>query len=420
MRHSLNTYTRTDKHYDAIVTGGGIAGSAAAILLARAGARVAVIERTEVFRDRVRGEWLAPWGAAEVRRLGLESVFEAAGAHRLPWNVSRSGRPRYQSTPEGDVPLTFSHPRLQEELLAAAWDVGVTVIRPALVESVTPREGGNSPAVTIQQQGRRGVLRASLVIGADGRSSLARKTAALNEHLHRSSRLLAGVLLSGVGGSDDRSHFLIRPRGEGLAMIYPRGDGYARGYVFLPSASEADFRGPDGFDFFIRAALESGIPEEILANVEQEGPLAAFVADDSWVDHPYRDGLALVGDAAGVSDPTWGMGISLALRDARALTEAWISEGAVEPAGHRYAEERDAYYRVVRTAENWQSDLLFSPGEEADARRLRAAQHWSKDPGSFPDLNGLGPDLDVSEAAYRRFLGLDEIATEYAGELVTA
>src|SRR5690606_21011483 len=151
------------------------AGSATAILLARAGARVAVIERTEVFRDRVRGEWLAPWGAGEARRLGLTSVLERAGAHRLPWNVSRSGRPRYQSTQAGDVPVTFSHPRLQEELLAAAWDAGVTVIRPALVERVTPRDRGSSPTVTIQRQGRREVLRASLVVGAEGRTSAARK-----------------------------------------------------------------------------------------------------------------------------------------------------------------------------------------------------------------------------------------------------
>ncbi len=414
MRHARSN------QFDVVVIGGGIAGSVAATLLARAGASVAVVERSDVFRDRVRGEWLAPWGAAEVRRLGLTEVFDRAGAHPLPWNVSRSGKPRYQSTPEGDVPLTFFHPRVQEELLAAAWDAGVTIIRPALVEAVAPRQHGHGPSVTIVRQGRREVLRALLVVGADGRSSLARKVAGLPEHVHRSSRLLAGVLLGNVGGPDDRSHFLIRPRGEGLAMVYPRGDGYARGYVFLPDATEADFRGPDGFAFFMRAARESGIPEEVLAGVTQEGPLAGFVADDSWVDHPYRDGLALVGDAAGVSDPTWGMGISLALLDARTLTEAWIAEGTVEEAGHRYAEERDRYYRTIRTVENWQSDLLFSPGQEADQRRLRAARGWSQDPTRFPDLNGRGPELDVSEAAYRRFLGLDEVAEQYAGELLSA
>src|SRR5690606_9621826 len=128
----------------------------------------------------------------------------------------------------GDEPLTFSHPRLQEELLGAAWDVGVTVIRPAAVEAVTPRQGAALPTVSYRRQGRRHLLRAALVVAADGRTSLGRKAGGFATHVHRSSRLLAGVLVANTGDADDRSHFLIRPRGEGLAMLYPRGDGYAR------------------------------------------------------------------------------------------------------------------------------------------------------------------------------------------------
>lgn len=405
--------------YDVVITGGGIAGSAAAIMLARAGARVAVIERTARFTDRVRGEWLAPWGTAEARRLGLLPAFRRAGAHAVPWNVSRSGKPRQQATPDGDPPLTFSHPRLQEELLAAAWDAGATVIRPALVRAITPRDGGSPAAVVLHRQGRVERLRTLLVVGADGRSSLARRILGRPEQVHRSARLLAGVLLGDVAGPDNRSYYLIRPGGAGLAMLYPQGDGLARAYVFLPDANEADFRGPEGFEHFRRVSLDSGIPAEVLAGATQQGPLASFMADDSWVEQPYQDGLALVGDAAGISDPTWGMGIALALRDARALAEAWIGEGAAEPAGRRYADERDRYFQVIRTVENWQSDLLLSRGPLAEQRRQRAARQWSSDPGSFPDLNGIGPEVEIGEGVRARFFG-EAHREEPAARLVTA
>jgi 2-polyprenyl-6-methoxyphenol hydroxylase-like FAD-dependent oxidoreductase len=47
------------------------------------------------------------------------------------------------------------------------------------------------------------------------------------------------------------------------------------------------------------------------------GPLATFDATDNWVEHPYANGVAPIGDAASTSDPTWGQGMSLALRDVR-------------------------------------------------------------------------------------------------------
>lgn len=51
------------------------------------------------------------------------------------------------------------------------------------------------------------------------------------------------------------------------------------------------------------------------------GPLATFDAAHTWVDHPYRDGVALLGDTATSSDPSWGQGLSLTLRDARVLRD---------------------------------------------------------------------------------------------------
>lgn len=54
----------TETH-DVVVVGAGIGGAALATVLARNGIDVLVLERQTAYRDKVRGEWMAPWGVAE-------------------------------------------------------------------------------------------------------------------------------------------------------------------------------------------------------------------------------------------------------------------------------------------------------------------------------------------------------------------
>ena len=68
---------------DVVIAGAGIGGSALATVLARAGLDVLVLEKETVYRDRVRGEWIAPWGVAETKRLGLYDLLRAAGGHHV-------------------------------------------------------------------------------------------------------------------------------------------------------------------------------------------------------------------------------------------------------------------------------------------------------------------------------------------------
>ena len=76
--------------FDVVIVGGGIGGGALATVLARAGKRVLVLEKATVYRDRVRGEWIAPWGVAERKRSGSTTTFIAAGGHHLA-STSRYG-----------------------------------------------------------------------------------------------------------------------------------------------------------------------------------------------------------------------------------------------------------------------------------------------------------------------------------------
>ncbi|HLY78416.1 MAG TPA: NAD(P)-binding protein, partial [Caulobacteraceae bacterium] len=68
-------------NYDLIIVGGGIGGSALATVMARAGKSVLLLEQSLVFEDKVRGEWIAPWGVAEVKRVGLYDLLMSAGGH---------------------------------------------------------------------------------------------------------------------------------------------------------------------------------------------------------------------------------------------------------------------------------------------------------------------------------------------------
>ncbi|HQT52605.1 MAG TPA: FAD-dependent monooxygenase, partial [Phenylobacterium sp.] len=74
--------------YDLIVVGGGVGGSALSAVMAQAGAKVLLLEAAEVYQDKVRGEWIAPWGVTEVKRLGLYDLLVSAGGHHIETHIS--------------------------------------------------------------------------------------------------------------------------------------------------------------------------------------------------------------------------------------------------------------------------------------------------------------------------------------------
>ena len=120
----------TSSPYDVITIGGGLGASALAISMARKGARVLMLEKETQFRDRVRGESLAPWGVAEAQELGIADVLLKTCAKELPM-VEMGFGPRnfVETTPQKVASLSYCHPEMQTALLEEAERAGATVRR---------------------------------------------------------------------------------------------------------------------------------------------------------------------------------------------------------------------------------------------------------------------------------------------------
>ena len=114
------------------------------------------------------------------------------------------------------------------------------------------------------------------------------------QRVHESGRLLAGVRLANVRSEPDSGYFILDDERAGVASLFPQGDGFARAYVFAQGDEPSSYLGSDGFARFIEAQIAMGVPEKVIgeARASAAGPLAAFRADESWVERPAEGALA--------------------------------------------------------------------------------------------------------------------------------
>ncbi len=405
--HQKEPPTTTD--YDIITIGGGLGGAALAKSMAENGARVLVLERETKFKDRVRGEWMAPWGVAEATALGLRDLILENGGHNLNlWDnyvgPAMIGRRDFTtSTPQTIPSITIYHPQVQEALLAAAADAGAEVRRGARARTV---EAGATPSVTVDWDGGSERISARLIVGADGRGSPTRKHAGFEVRQDPARMLLAGLLFEDAGvANEDVGIIVINPFVRQGALAFPQGNGRARCYFGCREETGLRLQGEKDVPRFIEESIRTGVPASLF---EGSKPNGTFQGADQWTDHPYRGGVALVGDAAATSDPTWGQGLSLTMRDVRTLRDKLLADDDWDRAAHAYAEEHDVYYDAIHTAEDWLTQLFMDTGQEAEARRLRVLPLIAQDQTRVPDVFFSGPESSpVDETARRRFFGED-------------
>jgi 2-polyprenyl-6-methoxyphenol hydroxylase-like FAD-dependent oxidoreductase len=404
VKSAYKEYPPMSTNYDVITVGGGFAGSAIAKVLAEQGARVLVVEREGQFKDRVRGEWMAPWGAAEAVKLGIHDLLVEHGAFEKRY-LQFSGFP-VRDLKETTLPklgsLNLYHPAMQEALIDAARSAGATIWRTATIREIKP---GDPPSVTVEKDGSIQRLTAKLIVGADGRSSMCRAWTGLRSISDSPGMLLAGILFDGVAVAEETSAMLINPAIGQIAYFFPQQGTRVRAYCALPLASGRRLQGSADVGEFIRECIRAGAPAAAYAHAKPIGPLATFESTANWADLPYSEGVALVGDAAGTSDPVWGQGLSLSLRDARVLSEHLLSSDDWDAAGRAYARDHQDYFDTMHKVESWSTDLFIRTGEDAEAARERAFPLIVADPTRVPDHILSGPDLPCNELVRRRFFG---------------
>ena len=396
--------------YDLIVVGGGIAGASLARRMAEGGARVVVLERETEFRDRIRGEALVPWGVGEARQLGVADILRSC-AQEMRWvQLSINGqvamkRDLFATTPQGAGFWGFYHPHAQEALLTAAAKAGAEVRCGSTARRIVP---GAKPKVEIAaHDGNGGELEGRVVAYCAGRNPALRTELGFEPRRGSIPLLLSGIWVAELPAEADASVAYISNDvvNGSVSGLFRQPDGRARAYFgFHPQKCER-LQGDASFgrfrDEFLKGAQDT-IP---FGESKPTGPLASFECVDVWVDHPYRGGVALVGDAAASNDPSWGQGLSLAFRDARVLSDELLGNQDWAAAGERYAQRHDQHYGTIRKVSGWFYDIFQRLGSEAEARRARALPLLAQDPMRFPDQLYSGPDLPVADDARARFFG---------------
>jgi len=317
---------------DVIIVGAGPAGSLAALVLARAGARVRLVDRATFPRPKLCGDTVNPGAVETLRRFGLADSLEVRSLPisgmiltGLRGTVVRSlyGEGNTGSPVQG---WAVSRRILDSELVAAAIDAGaqfderVSVEGPILANS---RAGSYVRGVLVRGRSGKSVnLPAAVTIAADGRRSLIARKLGLARSTRYPRRWVVGgyfdavEALSSFGEMHVRQdHYIgVAPVPEGLAnvcVVSPVRSRFAEPEILLRQTVASD---PVLAHRFLRAKL--------VGQVTSLGPMGV---DGGGAGLP---GLLLAGDAAGFIDPITGDGVRFALRggELAALTALWMME----------------------------------------------------------------------------------------------
>jgi 2-polyprenyl-6-methoxyphenol hydroxylase-like FAD-dependent oxidoreductase len=333
-----------ENEYDAIVVGARCAGSPTAMLLARKGYKVLVVDRASFPSDTISTHLIHPPGVAALQEWGLLDRLVATGCPGIGTYSFDFGQVTITGAPGTDeTPLAYAPRRtvLDKLLVDAASEAGAEV-REGFTAAGVVFEEGRVTGIRGHRSGEPAVTeRARVVVGADGHHSLVARS--VNSELYNEKPPLQVSYYTYLSGlpMDGRYEVHLRPD-RGFAA-WPTNDDLTVVIGGWPRSELAKNRKDIEGNFLAILEMVPDFAARFHAGTREKRFVGMSLAN--FMRQPFGPGWALVGDAGYTKDFITALGISDAFRDAElcaaALDEAFSGARPFAAAMAAYQSERD-------------------------------------------------------------------------------
>jgi flavin-dependent dehydrogenase len=314
----------SEGNYDAIVIGARCAGSPTAMLLARKGHRVLLLDKATFPSDTMSTHLVHPPGVAALKRWGLLERLEATGCPQVERYSFDFGPVSVAGSPQATEGIDHAYgPRrtiLDKLLVDAAVEAGAELREEFTVEEIVAEDGEVTGIRGHAKGGDTVTESASVVIGADGKHSLLAKAVSPETYNERPSQLAmyyaywSDLPVSGFETTiraENRRGWAALPTHDGLTCMpfgWP---------VEEFKANRGDIEG----NFFAALDLAPEFAERV-RGAKRETKFIGSAELPGYFRKPFGPGWVLVGDSGYHKNPITAMGINDAFRDAELVAEA--------------------------------------------------------------------------------------------------